>query len=44
MFSVCKFLTNELKERLDETGKTHEVLETGHGLDTKKKRKPYRTS
>lgn len=41
---VCKTLTSELMERLDETGKTHEVIETGHGLDTKKKRKAYRKS
>jgi len=41
---VCKFLTSELMGRLVETGKTHEVIETGHGLDTKKKRQPYRTS
>ncbi|WAQ95603.1 CNPY3-like protein [Mya arenaria] len=27
---VCKFLATELKERLDETGKSKEVLELGH--------------
>ncbi|CAG5116331.1 unnamed protein product [Candidula unifasciata] len=41
---VCKYLTTEVKGRLDETGKTHEVLETGYGLDQKKKRKEYRKS
>ncbi|CAL1529892.1 unnamed protein product [Lymnaea stagnalis] len=41
---VCKYLSTELKGRLDETGKTHEVIETGYGLDTKKKRKEYRKS
>ena len=30
--------------RLDETGKNKEVLETGHGLETKKKRFLYKTS
>ncbi|KAK7002674.1 protein canopy 4 [Biomphalaria glabrata] len=38
---VCKYLTTELKGRLDETGKTKEVIETGYGLDTKKKKKEY---
>ncbi|KAH9520096.1 Protein canopy 3 [Bulinus truncatus] len=41
---VCKYLTTELKGRLDETGKTHEVIETGYGLDTKKKKKKYAKS
>ncbi|XP_005093837.1 protein canopy 4 [Aplysia californica] len=41
---VCKYLTNELRERLDETGKTHEVLETGYRIDQKKKRKEYKKS
>jgi hypothetical protein len=37
---VCKILATELESRLDETGKTHEVLEFGYSLDdTKTKRK-----
>lgn len=40
---VCKYLTNEVKVRLAETGKTHEVLETGYALENKKK-KDYRKS
>ncbi|RUS78029.1 hypothetical protein EGW08_014204 [Elysia chlorotica] len=39
---VCKYLTTELKGRLDETGKTHDVIETGYGLDQKKKKKEYK--
>ena len=39
LFSVCKYLATELKDRLEETGKTKEVLEIGHGLDSKKKKK-----
>ncbi|OWF37882.1 protein canopy 4-like [Mizuhopecten yessoensis] len=41
---VCKFLATELSDRLHETGKSKEVLETGHGLDKKKKRVKYQTS
>ncbi|XP_052780763.1 protein canopy 4-like [Mya arenaria] len=41
---VCKFLATELKERLDETGKSKEVLELGHGLDTKRKKIKYNTA
>ncbi|XP_071108046.1 protein canopy 4-like [Haliotis cracherodii] len=40
---VCKFLTVELKNRLHETGKSKEVLQTGQGLDSKRKIK-YQTS
>ncbi|ESO85821.1 hypothetical protein LOTGIDRAFT_204607 [Lottia gigantea] len=36
---VCRILAEELQLRLDETGKSKEVIETGHGLDTKKKKK-----
>lgn len=39
---VCKYLATELKGRLDETGKTHDVIETGYGLDQKKKKKEYK--
>lgn len=34
---VCKFFVTELQSRLDETGKTKETLQVGHGLDKKKK-------
>ncbi|KAL4241125.1 Protein canopy 3 [Mactra antiquata] len=36
---VCKFLAIELKARLEETGKTKEVLQIGHGIDPSKKKK-----
>ena len=40
MFSqVCKYFVAELVDRLDETGRTHEVLETGYTFDPSKKRK-----
>jgi hypothetical protein len=39
-FTVCKILATELESRLDETGKTHEVLELGYSVDdVKPKRK-----
>ncbi|XP_064617797.1 protein canopy 4-like [Liolophura sinensis] len=45
MCEVCKFLATELNERLVETGKSKEVLETGHGLDERNKKKfKYNTS
>jgi hypothetical protein len=38
--AVCKILATELESRLDETGKTHEVLELGYSVDdVKPKRK-----
>jgi hypothetical protein len=38
--AVCKILATELESRLDETGKTHEVLEMGYSVDdVKPKRK-----
>ncbi|XP_078319083.1 protein canopy 4-like [Crassostrea virginica] len=37
MCEVCKFFVTELQSRLDETGKTKETLQLGHGLDKKKK-------
>merc|ERR1712080_815572 len=41
----CKIFTIELASRLDETGKTKEVLRTGHGLAPKKGKKiKYATS
>lgn len=36
---VCKYLAVELQGRLDETGKVRGYIETGHGLDPKKKKK-----
>lgn len=37
--AVCKFLAIELTDRLDETSKTHEVLETGYHFDPSRKMK-----
>ena len=39
LFVVCKYLAIELRDRLDETGKVKEVIETGHGIDPRKKKK-----
>ncbi|KAJ0006257.1 hypothetical protein NQD34_013530 [Periophthalmus magnuspinnatus] len=43
---VCKFLTVELQEALDKTGRSKEVLELGEVLDTGKRRRKikYNTS
>ncbi|XP_070156275.1 protein canopy 4 [Polyergus mexicanus] len=43
---VCKVLAVELEARLDETGKTHEVLEIGYSVDdiVPKKKKDYKKS
>ncbi|GAB1598533.1 protein canopy 4-like [Argonauta hians] len=41
---VCKYLTVELQSLLSTTEKSKFVLETGHGLDTKKKRIQYQYS
>ncbi|KAL3876112.1 hypothetical protein ACJMK2_033990 [Sinanodonta woodiana] len=38
---ACKYMVLELKGRLEETGKSKEVLRTGHGLETKKKEIKY---
>lgn len=40
---VCKVVATELEARLDETGKTHDVLEIGYSLDdvVPKKKKEY---
>lgn len=45
-FSACKVLAVELETRLQETGKTSEVLELGYSLDDvkEKKRTQYRKS
>jgi hypothetical protein len=36
---VCKYLTIELNDRLLETGKTHEIIETGYTFDMRMKKK-----
>lgn len=43
---VCKVLAMELEARLDETGKTHDVLELGYAVDdvAPKKKKEYKKS
>ncbi|XP_065363643.1 protein canopy homolog 4 [Calliphora vicina] len=43
---TCKILATELQERLKETGKSHDVIETGYSLDDvkPKKRTEYRRS
>ncbi|XP_074027567.1 FGF signaling regulator protein canopy b [Leptinotarsa decemlineata] len=43
---VCKILATELQERLEETGKTSEVIETGYAVDDvkPKKKKEYKKS
>ncbi|CAL1686629.1 unnamed protein product [Lasius platythorax] len=43
---VCKVLAIELEARLDETGKTHDVLEIGYSVDDiiPKKKKEYKKS
>lgn len=40
---MCKILATELQERLEETGKTSEVIETGYSVDDvkPKKKKEY---
>lgn len=40
---MCKFFITELKSRLEESGKSKEIIRTGHGLD-KSKSFPYGTS
>lgn len=43
---VCKVVATELEARLDETGKTHDVLEIGYSVDDvqPKKKKEYKKS
>ncbi|EZA55157.1 hypothetical protein DMN91_000986 [Ooceraea biroi] len=43
---VCKVLATELQARLDETGRTNDVLEIGYSVDdvTPKKKKDYKKS
>ena len=42
---VCKIVSNELEARLQETGKSHDVIETGYHIDNKKKtRTKYKAS
>ena len=45
LVSVCKFFITELGDRLEKSGRSKEVIETGHGIDpAKKKRVPYKYS
>lgn len=45
LYIVCKFFVTEFQARLAETEKSKEVLHTGHGLDSRKKKKiSYSTS
>lgn len=39
MISVCKVLATELESRLDETGKSNDVIELGYSIDDKNKKK-----
>lgn len=43
---VCKVMATELENRLDETGKSHDVLEIGYSFDDtkRKKKKEYKKS
>lgn len=43
---MCKILATELEERLEETGKSHDVIETGYAVDDvkPKKKKEYKKS
>lgn len=41
---VCKIVSLELENRLKETGKSHEIIETGYNIEAKKEKKKYQTS
>lgn len=41
---VCKIVSQELKTRLLETGKNHDVIETGYSIEGKKEKRKYQTS
>jgi hypothetical protein len=41
---VCKIVTNELESRLRDTGKSHDVIETGYNIEAKKKQTKYKAS
>lgn len=43
---VCKVVAIELEAKLDETGKTHDVLEIGYSVDdvSPKRKKEYKKS
>lgn len=46
-FTVCKILAIELENRLEETGKSKDVIEIGYSLDDtgmKKKKTKYKKS
>jgi hypothetical protein len=38
---VCKIVAGELEDRLKETGKSHENIETGYSIEAKKAKKKY---
>ncbi|EFX73777.1 hypothetical protein DAPPUDRAFT_227046 [Daphnia pulex] len=38
---VCKIVAGELEDRLKETGKSHENIETGYSIEAKKTKKKY---
>lgn len=43
--AVCKYLVVELEARLQDTGKSHDVIETGYTFDSgKRSKKKYTTS
>lgn len=41
---VCKIVSQELKSRLSETGKSHDIIETGYNIEGKKEKKKYQIS
>lgn len=41
---VCKIVSQELEIRLQETGKSHDVIETGYSIESKKAKKKYHGS
>ena len=41
---VCKIVTNELESRLKDTGKSHDIIETGYNIEAKKKQTKYKAS
>ena len=41
---VCKIVSQELENRLKETGKSHDIIETGYSIEAKKAKKKYQAS
>lgn len=41
---VCKYVTEELRTKLLETGRSHDVIETGYNIEAAKKKKTYKAS